>query len=370
MSSPLKALDIPSFLKEAVSSGEFPGGVVLIADGPASYRMWAYGERVSSPRSLPVVEDTIFDLASLTKPLITSLLFVLLMRRGFFSLDETISRFLPQFGGGEKGKITLQQLLTHTGGFAPWLPLYLLAPSREEAVSVIRSHPLSSPPGEKVIYSCLGYILLGFIIEKASGSSLSQLASELIFHPLSLKRTFFPPPRVIKEEIAATEIGRTYEREKSSKFLSDDSVFPFPNELVWGEVHDGNARFLGGVAGNAGLFSTAYEVFLIAREFLGWGKLLSPWERDLFFTDLTPELNEARSLGFRLTRGEDDLPFSILSPLSAYHTGFTGTSLFIDQSNRFIVVFLTNRIHPRVPERSFEQMRRKLLRLARDYLAH
>jgi CubicO group peptidase (beta-lactamase class C family) len=358
--------DISSFLEESVSRGKFPGGVVLLSDAPEKSTIWTYGERVSSPHILPIKEDTIFDLASLTKPLITSLLFLLLMREGIFSLDDAISRFLPRFRGTDKEKITLRDLLTHTAGFPSWLPLYALAQGKVDIASVIKDYPLSYPVGSRVVYSCLGYIIFGIIIEQATGSSLSQISSELIFRPLSLRRTFFPPPPHIRDETAATEFGRAYEREKAKGF--GEGRFPFPDELVWGEVHDGNACFLGGAAGNAGLFSTAHDVFLLANEFLGWGGLLSPDERHLFFENLTPGMNEAWSLGFKLAETKESPAFSILDRSAGGHIGFTGTGLFIDPVNHWIVIFLTNRVHPRVPEAPFNPLRRQLLFLARDYL--
>ena len=227
----------------------------------------ALGNAVVEPQQIPATLDTIYDLASLTKPLITALLCARRIEAGELTLDSSVSHYLPEFDRTDKQAITIRQLLTHSSGLPAWRPLYILANGeRDRAAGVIASLDFEYAPGTHVIYSDLGFIALGLLLERLTGKPLVELAQEEIFRPLNLEHTFFNPEQAMQTGIAACETGNAYERQTCSNDYQDEYK-NWRDSLIWGEVHDGNAYFLGGAAGHAGLFSTAPEACRLAISF-------------------------------------------------------------------------------------------------------
>jgi CubicO group peptidase (beta-lactamase class C family) len=244
-----------------------------------------------------------------------------------------------------------------------------------EVVPAIARFPLESRPDKdappRVVYGDLNYILLGYVLERVTGDRFASIARREIFEPLGLERTMFNPPPELMRETAATELGREHERQcvidldKESQRL----VAPAPTGLVWGEVHDGNAHFLGGVSGHAGLFSTAREVFKIANQFLRESRLVSPLSLGLFRTNFTPWGDSHRSIGWLLATTSDCSAGPRLSESAFGHTGFTGTSVWIDPEPRRVLVLLTNRVHPKVGSVDMKEPRRGFNSVAVEELA-
>ncbi|MEA2175697.1 MAG: hypothetical protein QOD00_3289, partial [Blastocatellia bacterium] len=237
-------------LAERISAGDFPSAVYIVAEGARVAFADALGQSVVEPERRAATLETVYDLASLTKPLVTGLLTAQLVERGELDLDKEVARYLPEFDVEDKRAITIRQLLTHTSGLPAWRPLYLLARGeRAQALPTIAGLPLESAPGKSVLYSDLGFITLGFLLERMNETSLAALAQREIFAPLNLKRTFFNPERAMQTETAACEMGNAYERatcgeEQAARYDG------WRDQLIWGEVHDGNAHFLGGAAGH------------------------------------------------------------------------------------------------------------------------
>jgi CubicO group peptidase (beta-lactamase class C family) len=400
------------YLQSEIGRGTFPGAQYLIGQSGEVIASDAIGLAVVEPESIAAGLDTIYDVASLTKPLITTLLAVKLYERGLIELDALVADYLTDYanaaaGSSEKEQITLRQLLTHTSGLPPWRPLYLEAQSAAEVPHTIARAPSAASHGSTeraVVYSDLNYILLGSVIERVARQSLRDLTRAEVIEPLGLKRTMFNPPRDLKRETAATERGQAYEmaaivsaveagsvsRPKRaaadtgadddlvsllSRFpalASEDGVEVVPlsphplrrTEVIWGEVHDGNAYFLGGAAGHAGLFSTAQEVFILANQFLPGSRLLEPDSLSLFRQNLTAGCESARSIGWILASTPDCSAGPGLGPQAFGHTGFTGTSVWIDPLANRVFVLLTNRIHPEVGKIEMKEPRQRFHSIA------
>jgi CubicO group peptidase (beta-lactamase class C family) len=247
-----------------------------------------------------------------------------------------------------KRTITVRDLLTHTSHFPAWKPLYLFISDKTDALSGIAATELEF--GEDgVIYSDLNFIVLGKLIERITEKRLDQLAVEEIFKPLGLRRTCFNPPMEWKRQIAASEFGNVYEKQTCIERGDLDPVDAgkhFRDYQIWGEVHDGNAWFVGGAAGHAGLFSTVEEVAKIAWQFLpAHSSLLKSSTCDLFRTNFTAKTNEDRSFAFQLASTPGSTAGELMSRESFGHTGFTGTSLWIDPLRERVFILLTNRTH-------------------------
>lgn len=361
---------ISSFLAERISAGDFPSAVYLIAEHCEAIFSDAIGNAVVQPQKIPATLNTIYDLASLTKPLITGLLCSRLIEAGELTLDSSVSHYLPEFERTDKLPITIRQLLTHTSGLAAWRPLYILAGGEPDRVpSIIAASDLEYAPGTRVVYSDLGFISLGLIVERLTGQKIAQVAQTEIFKPLNLKQTFFNPKMAMQTGIAACEIGNAHEKESCSG--SDAGEYTnWRQDLIWGQVHDGNAYFLGGVAGHAGLFSDATDTLILANQFLpGRGGLLKSESCELFCTNMTEGLNEARSVAWQLAATKDSTAGPSLAPNSFGHTGFTGTSCWIDPNNERIFILLTNRTHAHaLPFTNINGVRRQFHTLAVEAL--
>ncbi|HKP85366.1 MAG TPA: serine hydrolase domain-containing protein, partial [Blastocatellia bacterium] len=387
---------VSEYLQSQIARGAFPGAQFVIGEDHNIIAEGAVGLAVVEPERIPVSVDTIYDLASLTKPLVTSLLAVMYAKRGLLDLSAAVGDYLDEFNQEGKRRVTLTELLTHTSGLPNWVPLYLEARSPEDVpAEIARALPDSrdSETAPALVYSDLNYILLGGILEQVAGERLDRIAQREIFSPLGLKRTMFNPPAELMRETAATEHGQVFERANATEeiatggqwaagtdlYTSDVSVPQAPSkppnacrtppadspprtwrkDVIWGEVHDGNAHFLGGVAGHAGLFSTAREVFKIACQFLHGSQLVDSDGLRLFTENLTRGHETARSISWIIAETKDCSAGPLLTPTGIGHNGFTGTSVWMDPEKRRVFALLTNRIHPKVAGTDMKQIRQQ-----------
>lgn len=362
----MKSEKITALLAERVAEGDFPSAVYLVASAGNIVLMDAVGDAVRVPERIPATTETIYDLASLTKPLITGLLCARRVERGELSLEDRVSRYLAEFDIEGKRGITLRQLLTHTSGLPAWRPFYLLSVDSMNIIRVIADEPLVYDPGTRVMYSDPGFIALGILMERLSGLSLREMAQREIFEPLGLSRTFFNPSAALKRSIAASENGNVHERTMSQSEASTFEYRGWRDEVIWGEVHDGNAWFLGGAAGHAGIFSSARETLRLAEQFVPETTvLLNPETCSLFRENMTSGLDEARSFAWQLAATKDSTAGLSLSADSFGHLGFTGTSCWIDAAKRRFFILLTNRTHDRSePVVNINSVRRRFHTLA------
>ena len=355
---------ISAFLSERITDGDFPSAVYLVSQGNEVIFADALGNSVLEPYRVAATLDTIYDLASLTKPLITGLLCSRRIELGELTPDSSVGHYLPEFDRTDKQMITVRELLTHSSGLPAWRPLYILAEGEaERALGVIANLELEYKPGSRVIYSDLGFIALGKLLERITGHSFSELARHEIFDKLELQQTFFNPEIEWQTRIAASETGNRYEQEASEV---TGEYKNWRQRVIWGEVHDGNAYFLGGAAGHAGLFSTAQETLKLAQQFLAnRSLLLRPETCQMFHRDMTRDLDEARSIGWQLAETKGSTAGLDLPPDSFGHTGFTGTSCWIDYRHERILILLTNRTHARqLPFANINAVRRQFHSLA------
>jgi CubicO group peptidase (beta-lactamase class C family) len=357
---------LSSFLAEHIAAGDFPSAVYLVAQRGEAVFADALGQSVVNPYRIDTQLNTIYDLASLTKPLITGMLCARRIEAGELTPDSSVSHYLPEFDRPDKHMITVRELLTHTSGLPAWRPLYILAEGEpERTLGVIANLDLEYKPGTQVIYSDLGFITLGFLLERMTGQRFAEIARHEIFQRLNLQRTFFNPEAALQTGIAACETGNVYEQNTSSEMKAGE-YHNWRQAVIWGEVHDGNAYFLGGSAGHAGLFSTARETLDLVDQFLaGQTILLKPETCSLFRTNMTVGLEEARSIGWQLAATKDSTAGPDLPPDSFGHTGFTGTSCWLDPRQERVFILLTNRTHARaLPFANINSVRRQFHSLA------
>lgn len=367
-----KAASITSFLQERIDVGDFPSAVYLVAEKGEIVLQDALGAAVVEPEFIQARLNTIYDLASLTKVLLTGLLAAILIEEHKIAMSDPVGDRLDEFRSPETLNITISDLVTHTSGLPPWMPLYLLAQQRSNVIDVIRQ---SARAAEKhVVYSDLNFILLGSLLEQVDDRPLSSSFAEKIAAALKLTATGSQDDLESNDKIAASEKGNGYEKQMCIEkgYVTSDSAGTafFRSNIIWGEVHDGNAYFLGGLAGHAGLFSTAAEVFRIAQQFLpAYTSLLRPETCQLFRTNFTHGLNEDRSFAFQLASTKDSTAGPRMSPQSFGHTGFTGTSLWIDPVKERIFILLTNRTHNHdLPFVNINAVRRRFHDLAIGHL--
>jgi CubicO group peptidase (beta-lactamase class C family) len=349
---------ISAFLSERITANDFPSAVYAVAEGGEIVFADALGNAVCQTGDVPTraaTIETIYDLASLTKPLVTGLITALFVERGQTEIEAPVAKYLAEFNREDKRALTVRQLLTHTSGLQAWGPLYALTDFHpEKTLEVIAALPLEYAPDSKVEYSDMNFIALGFLLERVSGLRLDALAAREIFAPLDLHNTCFNPPAVWRRRIAASESnGSEHECLTNAENPRAQGYCRERRGLIWGEVHDCNARFLGGAAGHAGLFSNAFETVRIAEQFTpARTRLLKPETCALFRQNMTPGLNEARSFAWQLAATPKSTASDALAPDSFGHLGFTGTSCWIDAARagrERIFVLLTNRTHNHAP---------------------
>ncbi len=343
-------VDAEKFLAPSPKHPWFAGAVLLAGRGSTvalhepigmAVRYSAYDEKTDTgvefpaDQQIPAAEDTVYDLASVSK-LFTSILAVQQIERGALDLETPVASYLPDFAGGGKQAVTIRQLLTHTSGFRSWIPLFK-EPTYEGKLQLLWKETLLNPAGTKYLYSDLNLISLQLVLEKLTGRPLDVLLREEITAPLGMHRTRYNPPASWKPKVAATE----------------DARLPWSGldrGLVWGEVHDENAFSLGGVAGHAGVFSCAWDLAVLGRCLLNGGaygreRILSAESVELMFTDFNTDFpGDEHGLGFELY--QHWYMGAMATPRTAGHTGFTGTSLVLDPTTDSFLIVLGNSVHP------------------------
>lgn len=363
---------ISEFLQTRIDAKDFPSAVYLVAEKGEIILQDALGLAVVEPEKIEARFETIYDLASLTKVLITGLLCTKLIEKGEINLSDKISTYFNEFETKEKHEITIANLLTHTSGFESWKPFYLFCDSRRLICNCVAIQALENPPNSKVVYSDFNFILLTCLLEKLYEKRIDEIAETEIFRPLNLQNTFYNPPKELQKQIAASEFGNEFEKNTclEQRYEILDAQSQFRNYQIWGEVHDGNCWFMDGVSGHAGLFSNADETSKIAQQFLANQTILLNSETcNLFRTNFTKDLNEARSIGFQLAETPESTASLALTQDSFGHLGFTGTSLWIEPETERIFILLTNRthFHP-LPFVNINSTRRKFHELATEIL--
>lgn len=319
---------IDRVVTRGIKAGGFPGAAVVV--GRKGAAVWEKGfGRIDWALSSNHVSatETIYDLASLTKVIGTTTAVMILFDEGRIKLDAPVNTYLPEFTGGYKDSVTVRQLLEHRSGLPADRDLWRIAHSPEEARQVVLEAPLECKPGECYIYSDLGAITLGMMVERVTGQGLDVLLHERVFAPLGMVNTFFKPADSLKARVAPTEV-------------SPPRGYPLK-----GEVHDENAYALGGVAGHAGLFSTASDISIFAQMILEGGeykgvRIVSDSTVKLF----TTRASGSRALGWAMADGQWGSG-RFMSEGSFGHVGYTGTSLWIDPDREMFVILLTNRVH-------------------------
>jgi CubicO group peptidase (beta-lactamase class C family) len=352
------------FIRSRIDKKIFPGLSILVADHGHIILERHFGCKAVWPGPEPLAADTLYDLASLTKPLVTAFLAVCLLEKKQWRLGDEVRRFFPAF----PLHITLEQLLTHCSGLPPWHPFYLYRPLADLAqIAALKN---ITEPGTKVVYSDVGYILLRRLLEKTAGLEFKKMAAAIIFQPLKLYDTFFLVPDGEKARCAPTEIGNGFERGMCRAEHEEAAAgFPWRTRLLRGEVHDANSFYSNGSAGNAGLFASAGDVFKISREFFPeTATLLKAESIRLFWENRTPWSALHRSIGFKLNSSRPPAAGSALSKQAIGHNGFTGTSLWLEPETQRQWIILSNRIHPRVKKINFDAVRRKLHTLLKNEL--
>jgi uncharacterized protein YbbC (DUF1343 family)/CubicO group peptidase (beta-lactamase class C family) len=334
---------IAPLVDAAIARHELPGAVILIGRGDDIVYHAAFGQRAVAPTAEPMTEETIFDLASLTKVVATTTSVMQLVEQGRVRLRDPVTQFIPEFAAHGKDRITILHLLTHTSGLAPDLPLEVEFNGTAEAIKRASDLTPASAPGEKFVYSDINFFLLGDIVRRVGGERLDRYARAHIFDPLGMKDTMFVPPESLRSRIAPTERCR-----QLAWPCSDPSV-PF----LRGIVHDPTARRMENVAGHAGLFSTAADLSRLCRMLLNGGALgsvrvLSPAAVARMTAPSTPAgMKDVRGLGWDIDSTYSSNRGDLFPIGSTYgHTGFTGTSLWLDPHAKSYVIFLSNRVHP------------------------
>ncbi len=322
---------IDGVVTEEIAAGHLPGAVVLVGRGNKVLYHKAFGLEVAEPFQEAMERDTIFDMASLTKPIATATAVMILVDRGQIDVNDYVSKYLPAFACNGKEQVRVRHLLTHTSG----LPAYTDANDLrtrygescpDKVVETICSLKAQSPPGERFRYSCLGYITLARIVKNVTGRDIDEFSRANVFKPLGMKHTRFTPPASWERKIAATEIVN--------------------DKLLRGTVHDPLGRLMDGTSGNAGLFSTASDLSVFCRMLLNHGtwkgkRILSP----AAVATLTTTQSHGRAYGFDVSSAYAWVKGSN-APNAFCHTGYTGTSLVCDPGTGTYLILLTNSVHP------------------------
>ena len=323
---------IDEIIQSANNDSAFPGAVVLVSkEGEIIYEK-AFGHLTYYDTSAVVTINTIYDIASLTKVTATTTAVMICYDKNLFSLDDPVAKYIPEFSQNGKEKVTIKNLLLHNSGLPAFKRFYKNYSSAEEIIKDIYKTPLSYEPGSKTVYSDLGFITLAKIVEQVTGKRFDAFCKEEIFKPLQMNSTFFNPPDSLKYKIAPTEYDN-YWRKK----------------LVWGKVHDETSSLLNGVAGHAGLFSTAEDMSKLLQLLLNGGtfnshQIIKPATAILFTTRYSDK--SSRALGWDTKSEEKSSAGKLFDITSFGHTGFTGTSVWADPIRKLFVVFLTNSVHP------------------------
>ncbi|OHB65386.1 MAG: hypothetical protein A2Y76_10405 [Planctomycetes bacterium RBG_13_60_9] len=319
-------------VQEEIQAGHLPGAVVLVGRGDRILYWEAFGLEVAEPFQEAMQKDTVFDLASMTKPIATATAVMVLVDRGKLDPNDYVRNYLPAFACNGKEEVRIKHLLTHTSGLPAYTDANSLktlygSPCPGKVIEKICSLAAQSEPGQKFRYSCLGYITLAEIVRTVTGQGIDEFARANIFAPLRMSQTRFNPPKSWQEKIAGTEIVN--------------------DELLRGTVHDPLARLMAGTSGNAGLFSTASDLSIYCRMLLNNGtwkrkRILSPTAVAM----LTTPQSHGRAYGFDVSSSYSWVKGPNASPAAFCHTGYTGTSLVCDPTTKTYLILLTNSVHP------------------------
>jgi CubicO group peptidase (beta-lactamase class C family) len=362
---PRLALRVDSLLRVALLEGAAPGAAVAIGRHGKLVHLDGYGRLDPRPGFAAVTDSTIYDLASLTKVIATTTAAMILLDEGRLDLDAPVARYLPGWpGAGPKAKITVRNLLLHNAGFMPFSPLYAQVRGRRAYLERIATLPLEYEPGTKTLYSDFGPILLGFILERLSGQPLDVFAQERIFGPLGMRDTGFNPIWWVEP----TNGGPASDGDEDAWETLRARIAPSEKDTLWrfrhlqGNVHDENAYALGGVAGHAGLFSSARDLAVFARMLADGGVYQGRRivrEQTLRAFTRRQGRESSRALGWD-TPAEKSSAGDYFSEASFGHTGFTGTSIWIDPERDVFVILLTNRVNPSRDNQRHAPLRRDL----------
>jgi len=346
---------VESAFQEAVAQGVFPGAVVLVSkDGEIVFEQ-AFGSRSLIPEKTPLKPNTIFDLASLTKPLATTVAIMILVREKKIRLDDQITRFIPMFGVFGKSTATFRQMLNHSSGLPAWKPFHEEIVKMEKAgrinfvasraaksfvyEQIHREKPLSAP-GAQGLYSDLGFMILGESVEVLSGATLERFCQDRIFKPLGLRSTAF---------VDLTQL-RTRRLQPVEDMIAPTENCPWRKRILCGEVHDDNAYAMGGVAGHAGLFSSARDIHALLaclnRCLHGKDDFLPKALLEEFLAKDEKVPNSTCALGWDTPSPDKSASGANFSPRSVGHLGFTGTSIWWDIEKNCHIILLSNRVHP------------------------
>lgn len=346
---------VETAFNDAVAQGVFPGAVVLVAKDEEIVFEKAFGSRSLVPQKSPMRVDTIFDLASLTKPLATTVAVMLMARENKLRIDDKMTRIVPMFGVFGKSLTTFRQLLSHCSGLAAWKPYYEEIIKSEKAgrinfvvsraaksyvyEQIHRDKPLSAP-GTQALYSDLGFIALAEAVETISGNRLDRFCQERIYKPLGMHATGF---------VDLTEL-RNRHLQPVEEMIAPTETCPWRKKTLCGEVHDDNAYVMGGVSGHAGLFSSAQDIhkFLLRlnRCLQGKDDFLPQAMVKEFLTKDSMVANSTFALGWDTPSPANSSSGTLFSPRSVGHLGFTGCSIWWDLEKNCHVILLTNRVHP------------------------
>ncbi|HET7620889.1 MAG TPA: serine hydrolase [Gemmatimonadaceae bacterium] len=321
---------VRAVLLRGLADSAYPGAYAVVGSSKEIYASMGVGHLDWATSPVPN-ENTMWDMASLSKVIGTTTAAMQLWEQGRLNLDAPVQKYIPEFTGRNKELVTVRNLLTHSSGLPAWRPLYKEARTPEEAIELVFTTPLDTLPNVRMVYSDLGIITLGKIIERISGESLDGYLSLHVFGPLGMKSTMYRPPAWVRQRIAPTERD------------------PWRGRLVYGEVHDENSYALGGVAGHAGLFSTGHDLAIFAQMYLNEGVYDSVrivHETTVkTFTQVQDSTLSNRALGWEVPSGTNSAGH-LLSRHAFGHTGFTGTSIWMDPDRDLFVILLTNRVDP------------------------
>jgi len=356
-------------MDQAVQDGVFPGAVLAVRLHDSLHCLVSTGRLSTDPPGEQVELSTVYDLASLTKPLVTATSLLLLVQGGKLFLDDSIQKYLIELHGFPIGQATIRDLLNHSAGLPGWRPLYerleakgMVAdqgqPSvvREAVLQLIRDEPLIYGRGERSLYSDLGFILLGLLIERVTGLSLDWQYRKTVAGPLGARPLLFAPMAVVDSE---TTIECSVNRSRIALTEWDD----WRKRLLQGEVHDENAAVLGGIAGHAGLFGTAESVLAVTGAWLRAHRGQSSMLNGELVREFTRRRSEVPQSSWALGWDTSSAPSSsgaYFSPESFGHLGFTGTSVWIDPQRELEVVLLSNRVHPSRKNESIRTFRPRI----------
>lgn len=360
--------ELENLINDGIAKKYFPGAQLIIGTQEKIIFEKNFGKYTYDSDGQTVVSESMFDLASVTKVIATTSAIMQLYDNGRLNINDPVSLYIPEFATQDKGGIKIVNLLLHNSGLKAWIPFYKTCTTREQALEVLYNTPLDYSTGSKFVYSDLNAVLLGLIVEKITDMGLDIYCRENIFYPMGMDNTSFNPEERMKKMCAPTE-NDSYWRKR----------------LLQGEVHDETAAIMGGVSGNAGLFSTAKDLYKFMKVMLSRASFYNAHSRGLkeeklasadvmqLFTKKweTPMYNNLRGLGWD-TKPE---PTSYRAPCgekfsdnSFGHTGYTGTSVWADADKNLIVIFLTNRVYPSRDNNGIREIRPEVHNMAVDLL--